>query len=985
MKKGSFVLWLLIPLLVIVLNVATFLLAEKASVNSAEAKEKFALLINEEFNTFNSSVWMSLPDTSPVEIEGGRAKVKIAGKTSSKEAMAGIRYKPKMEYPFVTKLKFKPGYGGFGIGIIDEYGRAYVISMVNENGDWYNIYRNKTDGTWKYVRDIVGLNLDRYYVIKLKFSSTEHFDAILYSDDESKEIWKFESDFQSGGNYIYIGSYGTDTEGEVDWMKIYGEKVETGYKEKEMDETYYAVKEDKESYTILLTGSILDPDFSVRQRYILEQGAEVKSLSEGLDDGLVGDEGCYIMSSHLDMYFPSKAIRFKLKFEKSEKPVILQIGYHVSGYGPPKVGIFWDDLLLKTLNFRSGAQNLLMEEITIPSDEVISKGGVHEIKIVDTDQTALWRNWGIVDAIKIIADAKISLLKSEEKIIDKVKVIPEVTKIGLDLAYFDPDYERYLEYFARECKTDLQKPAGALHIYLKNLDIKPITISKISIEGKNIDELLKENIIWYRVNPETIAPGNISETIIRFREKPEKNIMNIQFFAETGSSIQMKIEMKLPIIKIGYVAFNQNIDQMYVYIEKRSNEQLGLSKVYLNGTDITSNAEIYAPQFFKDVSLVKIKLPEPLKYGSFHTVKIISTTGEAAASLFRAWDSFFSIGTYGEYEDIDILQCNTHVRHYDIEEEALSRLSTKNMRTVLGILEPEKIKRLKRHPAMFAYYLTDEPDGADYLVGKPIGFFAMTLEREMVKPLRELSEHLTLVNIDNTYPPLGYYIYGKIADILSCALYPVTYEHELRWVQRVVETVRFSCAPRPFIPICEAMAHEGTRFSAPEEVRIIAYYMIGSGAKGINYWTYWPYKTPTGGVYGFLGNTPVTTEVNRINSEIKTIAHLLSKGHPIDLVTSSNERIWASALLCGEKDIVVVLVNENYSSTKGSFNYTPIEDVRIEVKIPDWMDVKEASLISYEGIKKLTYKKLNGKIKIEIGKVDVTNLVVLGSFAGGSE
>ena len=186
-------------------------------------------------------------------------------------------------------------------------------------------------------------------------------------------------------------------------------------------------------------------------------------------------------------------------------------------------------------------------------------------------------------------------------------------------------------------QPDATNDAKIASIYIKSGQESP------SAELKTLIEVGEP--IWYRVLPNPVPAGETAEVVVRLRDLPKKAKVGFEF--KTDKSLSLKCEVscaKLPL-RIGYVGFNS--EKVYLYLEGTAEVSPAITGVYLDNTDVTSQSEFLSKSFYKNVLSVVITLREPLKTGSYHTIKIITASGVAIANKIRAWDNFFPIGMFG--------------------------------------------------------------------------------------------------------------------------------------------------------------------------------------------------------------------------------------------------------------------------------------------------------------------------------------------------
>ncbi len=550
--------------------------------------------------------------------------------------------------------------------------------------------------------------------------------------------------------------------------------------------------------------------------------------------------------------------------------------------------------------------------------------------------------------------------------------------------------------------------SGSFHIYLSNPYDRDLEITGASLNGRRLEELQQDlTVVWWRTLPNPIRPGRTAEVIVRLKGAPPSADTAFVFQTKDHGPIQCTVRSHAPGIEIGYVAFSPAIDSLYVYVQKNAEGRIALSQVHLDGADVTGRAEFYPRDgtFHRGLCLVRISLSDPLRYGSYHLVKVISADGKATASMVRAWDGFYSIGMfYGSPDRQVMLDQKRHLINtavgleLPLAEELGLKAVNHNFSNMMIIREEDfatsirqRASRVTDRPGLLAHLLFDEPDVQDAYrddadgTGRALGYWAMPME-QAAKVHREVDpNHPTLLVVDNTYKPSNWYLYGQIADIFSTDPYatadcinPAT----LFYVAQSTETAYAACAPKPLIVILQAFYNLRAGFHRmPDRIeeRIMAYYAVGCGAKGIHY--FW-YPSKPGHLFGCRG-TPLWEEIGRINAELEVASPLLSVGHPVrGVVASSTPGLWTRSLLCGEDSLVVTLVNhtyryEDWTSKEGKYQIKLLENVVIQVALPPWMKAADVFAVTDQGPKRLAYAVKDDKVTVNAGDVDSGQMIVV--------
>jgi len=197
----------------------------------------------------------------------------------------------------------------------------------------------------------------------------------------------------------------------------------------------------------------------------------------------------------------------------------------------------------------------------------------------------------------------------------------------------------------------------------------------------------------------------------------------------------------------------------------------------------------------------------------------------------------------------------------------------------------EIVKDYSSHPALFGYYLMDEPNASHFpLLG------------ELVSYLREKDpQHIAYINLFPDYatpqqlgtPTYKEHIqrFTKVVkpQILSYDYYTFLQDGDRETFFQNLQVVREESqkARIPFMVIIQMTTHGGYRDLKKEEIAWQAFNCLAYGAKGISYFTYWtPSDDPVwhwrNGIITWEGKrTPHYEEVKEINREIKVLGDFL--------------------------------------------------------------------------------------------------------------
>ncbi len=567
----------------------------------------------------------------------------------------------------------------------------------------------------------------------------------------------------------------------------------------------------------------------------------------------------------------------------------------------------------------------------------------------------------------------------------------------VDSAYYAPDRGVLYKWFegAPGIQQFVEKDyraAGYLCLYVRNGGTEPISPTNFTWNGTALDDLrARHEVIWWRLLPRPLAPGMVGEVMVRLRNPlTEAGTLAVSF--DDGTSVSARIDPDPHPLKIATIGFSDSRDRVFLVAESLDGAERQLARVLLDGRDVTAKCRLLAPGFIGGCSPVSLYLLEPLALGSYHTYTVVTSDGGRASACVRTLDAFVPLGSYGysTLEDYARNGCNSYANFARSGEGLLDGMARLGMRGVSMIgdapVEPYEVK----HPGLYAHYLMDEPDCGDYFQATElphplrIGFLAPEIERRAQTVREGNPTRPSFLTIDLTYKPANYYIYGPIADILNPDCYPLSIGADATMVREVVETAVLAAGPRPVTFTFQGVM-EGPRdpekfaqkrFPRPNfalEQRVMLYYAIGAGARGLFNYIHCTENSPTNWSRGTGEFPDIWNEIGQVYRELEHVSPLLALAHPTKLATSSTDKLWLRTLLCGEEAVLVAWVNDSYQQNRLGVRYQPLQDVRI--KLPDlpWLRNWKAHTVGPEGFAPLA----RSGDEVLLPRAEVAGLILL--------
>ncbi|MGB9620533.1 MAG: hypothetical protein ACPL7K_08995, partial [Armatimonadota bacterium] len=362
----------------------------------------------------------------------------------------------------------------------------------------------------------------------------------------------------------------------------------------------------------------------------------------------------------------------------------------------------------------------------------------------------------------------------------------------LDSYYrFDVPCPQFKEFWKdmsdKEAALDLRlwdKPlAGSAHIYLINDGNTPLVIEDVELAGIGLKRAIAysdQNVrreadpasiffsdlkeadrnrlikaghpIWWRVQPRSVAPGDVCEVAVRFRTNPPGKSVELVLGLKGGGRMKVAVPMK-PRPRFESISFSRDLARITAFCSVSSNPP---KKLLLNGEDITSACTMrFDPK--PSVCPVVVRLSSPLKKGSYCCLQAVYPDGSKATELVKVWSDEPAYGVWGSmageandretarryFDDLAAHNINTQMEMLgsDSVVEFLKTQEGRDYIASLGIRRTvnEHLKQGTTNP--YLYFLADEPESADFYVqGVPPQYKMGCLAQGMVDKAQSLHE-----------------------------------------------------------------------------------------------------------------------------------------------------------------------------------------------------------------------------------------------------
>lgn len=480
------------------------------------------------------------------------------------------------------------------------------------------------------------------------------------------------------------------------------------------------------------------------------------------------------------------------------------------------------------------------------------------------------------------------------------------------------------------------KPAGSLHVVLRNNTDQTRRLTLLAVDGKPLDEITTTPervgaVIWHTIEPAAIAPGEWAECKVRLREIRDGADTELLFglSSDDQEHFTVKVPPRSHLLewRIESMSFSPNIGRLYIYLRSRTKSPMGvvtmgeLEWIKLDGQDVTAAAIRTESIEGSGLSLIEVPLEPKWDYGSVHLIEVKPRDSPNRAWSVRAWDGFFSIGLFGPQDEESVKDAREHGINTYFVGSASTTLTQFGMSDVSHHSTPDRF-RSPGKPGNLFIYVMDEPDAHDWKQGEKLPLHDRLGVNAMVEVLPRIRHHRerdtitpAMLLVNNTFKPLNYYVYGQIADVYATDPYVPLGGTQLDRVPGSLRVAHDACAPYPLIAALWATSIDKHRFGkrppTPQEERMMVFYALGCGVKGISYFADISAQTGEGLFWGVSDNEPLWKEVGAINRDIAALAPFLSISCPIS-DPIENEQVWIQTLQCGADDLVVIVVNKQH-------------------------------------------------------------------------
>lgn len=566
---------------------------------------------------------------------------------------------------------------------------------------------------------------------------------------------------------------------------------------------------------------------------------------------------------------------------------------------------------------------------------------------------------------------------------------------------------------------------ASLHLFVTNKGAGPVTLLAPVVDGFDTAALgragLKAGpVLWYRCRPSVIPAGGIADLVITLAEPAAKPVA-VEVRARLGERVLqvqdgsgvVRVKTTIPCaaeaLRFQAIRFSRDLRCVDVYARwSDGTSSDALKTILMDGRSVgrLGGSAASAGSARDGLAYTRITLDKPLAKGSFHTFEANTESGLSTAYHIRAIPAEFLIGVYGSPSPENIRDwaahgCNHYLSFGAITPDLLGVLNAGGLSVGAKYVPQPLVDRTKGEvvvadadaareilrgfvgkPGLLYHHLVDEPDAADYYAGRRLGASSMELVARGELCGEVDPQRYTFVQLDNTFRPRNYRVYGESADVLATHRYSLgsqmggeagsTKITRLLFLEDLQDTmVRFREAtePNPFFMVTQFFDLGPARQGRPptiEEMRLQCYIMVAGGARGLIHYIH----SGSGGGHEGAKTPALWDAMTPMHKELMRVGEIAESGTPApqSWVKAGSANVWASALLCGDS-IAVIAVNRAHRSALDRYTAKPMRDVRISMRVPPWMDASNLHVTSADGSQVMPSSVQGDELSLVVGEI----------------
>jgi tetratricopeptide (TPR) repeat protein len=456
------------------------------------------------------------------------------------------------------------------------------------------------------------------------------------------------------------------------------------------------------------------------------------------------------------------------------------------------------------------------------------------------------------------------------------------------------------------------------------------------------------DIQWVRVLPNPIAAGAVGEVAISlWGVAPETPI---RIVTRDGRTIEWLAREEEAPLRFSHIAFEPTgPGKTYVYVENTGETQVEPDRFTVNAETVGGFQSVLSAGTIRpgEKGCFIIRPTDPLKWGEYVSIGMTGKGGEKTAAVVRVMN-LFPIASWSGDTRRELFFDSADIR---------KRVPGAARAAETGV------------PCAEAYGIGNDPT----CVGESYEANAREMMRETAARMSEDPAVPTIAHLCK--PSLeAYGFFGGVPDMAFInpftALFRAPFNPEAS--AGFLRAARAWCDPRPIAAMPEAFS-EARRDMTPEEVSFITWGEIGESAKGVRYFA----DRGKEKFRGYAEMAGVEKALARENLNLQLLKGFLRVSDTHAAVATDNGKVIAKSLLCGDKGLVVVLLNADHAEAEKSAPlWTPVRNVRVRVA-PDVARMTRGLFAVEQGLEEVSFESDGEALVFTVPMIGVRRVFLL--------
>lgn len=554
---------------------------------------------------------------------------------------------------------------------------------------------------------------------------------------------------------------------------------------------------------------------------------------------------------------------------------------------------------------------------------------------------------------------------------------------------------------------------ASLHLMLVNNGKAPITILPPVVNGTDTASLGRDglhitNVLFYRCRPNPILTGAKADMLIALAVPTDKPA-TVELRSSTGERLTRVIPCVPEKLTFQAIRFSRDLRSVDLYVRwSDSTRADALKTIRMDGARMSKHMSPWPARNLDGLAYARITLSKPLDKNSYHMFEVETDAGLSTAYQIRAIPAEFLIGVYGSPSEESVRDwaahgCNHYLSFGAVNPDQLDLMNAQGIsvgakyipqvlvdRTAGKVVPMDEtaarkaLRDVMPKSSLLYHHLVDEPDVSDHYVSRTLGGSGMELIARGELSEKEDPGRYTFVQLDNTFRPNNYRVYGESADVLATHRYSLgnfvhseagaqTFGRLLFFDDMTDTLIRFRQAtePKPFFMVSQFFDLGPGRSGRPptvDEMRIQCYAMVAGGARGIIHYIH----SGSGGGHEGGKTKALWDGMTGLHAELMRMGDIAGMGGPAPAswATTDSPHIISSLILAGDS-MAVVLINRSHRSGLEQFTARPVQNVKVTVRIPPWMKTTGFEVIAADTGEAIPAHMDAGIVSFTVSKVEV--------------